>query len=163
MVNSRLPIVTPLLLLAACALHGCGMAGGAQMAERAEPLGLCEQPWLLKSMKLDGREHRSGLLWRKLMRDRPYFTCDELGYVRGNSGSNPYTGRLSRSGDRLSWPRAPAVSPMTDLRDSSELEQDFLQALPQTDRMSFEDGLLILQGSGGATRLEFQPAETSLP
>ncbi|WP_237061968.1 META domain-containing protein [Microbulbifer zhoushanensis] len=163
MVNPRLPILTACLLTLASALHGCGLAGSEDMAGSLEPRSLCGQPWLLKSLKVDGREHRTGLLWRKLMRERPYFTCDALGYVRGNSGSNPYTGRLSRSGDQLSWPKAPAVAPMIDLRDSSELEQDFLLALPQTEQLSFDGELLILEGAAGATRLEFQPAETPPP
>ncbi|SDK64291.1 META domain-containing protein [Microbulbifer yueqingensis] len=163
MENIRLSLLPACLLLAAAVLHGCGHNGGTQEVTPAESPGLCEQPWLLKSLTIDGREHRTGLLWRKLMRDRPYFSCDPLGYVRGNSGSNPYIGKLLRSGSRFSWTRPPTVSPMAERRDSNDLEQDFLRALSQTDNLSFEGNSLILESSDSATRIEFQPAKSSPP
>jgi len=146
-----------MLLALLPALPGCGQLGSNGLAESAEEASVCEHQWLLESLSVDGREHRSGLLWKKLWRDRPYLTCDKLGYVRGSAGNNPYLGRfvLSDSGE-LSWLQAPVVSRMSDTRDSSELEKDYLKALPQTDSLTIEGSSLILRGDSGSTRLEFK-------
>lgn len=155
-------------------IYGCGLMGETEQAEDAEPEkieavksvtidepSVCEHQWLLESLTVDGREHRSRLLWQKFWRDRPYLTCDGLGYVRGSAGSNPYLGRFAFStGGELSWLQAPTISRMTDIRDSSDLEKDYLKALPQTDRMTIKGNSLILKGEGGATRLEFKRAES---
>lgn len=152
-------------------LSGCGMIGEEESVtvEKEEPVetvtldepSVCEHQWLLESLSLEGREHRSRLLWQKLWRDRPYLTCDALGYVRGSAGSNPYLGRFALSaGGELSWTQEPTISRMSDVRDSSDLEKDYLKALPQTDRMTVKGDSLILKGDGGATRLEFKRAES---
>lgn len=148
----------PLLMLT---LPGCGQLSESELAESAEQPSVCEHQWLLESLSMDGREHRSGLLWKKLWRDRPYFTCDKLGYVRGSTGSNPYLGRfaLSDSG-QIAWPQVPAISRMGDVRDSSDLERDYLKALPKTDSLTVKGDSLILQGD--TTRLEFKRVENGI-
>lgn len=141
-------------------LTGCGMTKDAPAAPPLAEQAVCDHQWLLKSMSVDGREHRSRLLWQKLWRDRPYFTCDDLGYVRGSAGSNPYLGRFSlQDGGQISWSQIPEISRMGSVRDSSDLEQDYLRALPQTDSLSLEGDALILQSESGATRLEFKRTE----
>lgn len=162
MVPARRPLiplaVVPLLL----ALGGCGQLGETERAEAAEDRSICDHQWLLESLSVDGREHRSRLLWRKLWRERPYLTCDKLGYVRGSAGSNPYLGRFSLSGNgKLSWSQPPAISRMSDIRESSELEKDYLEALPQTDSARVEGDSLILRSDSGDTRLEFRRAENA--
>ncbi|MFC6633496.1 META domain-containing protein [Microbulbifer taiwanensis] len=141
-------------------LSGCGHLGNDELAESVEESSVCEHQWLLESLSVDGREHRSRLLWKKLLRDRPYFTCDKLGYVRGSAGINPYLGRfaLSDSGE-ISWPQVPAISRMSDARGSSDLEKDYLKALPQTDNLTVKGDSLILRSESGATRLEFKRIE----
>ncbi|WP_323846416.1 META domain-containing protein [Microbulbifer magnicolonia] len=155
--KALLPLIPFWLLLA---LSGCGSVEEKELAENPVEPSVCEHEWLLESLSVDGREHRSRLLWKKLWRDRPYFTCDKLGYVRGSAGTNPYLGRflLSNSG-AISWPQVPAVSRMSDARDSSDLERDYLKALPQTDSLSVEGDSLILQSESGKTRLEFKRVE----
>ncbi|WP_193162795.1 META domain-containing protein [Microbulbifer hainanensis] len=158
----KLPSLLTTVLLAS--LSGCGMFGASEpeSVETAitEDSSICAYQWLLESLSVDGREHRSRLLWQKLWRDRPYLTCDKLGYVRGSAGSNPYIGRFAVSADgEISWPKVPAISRMSDTRDSSELEKDYLKALPQTDSMKMEGDSLIMQGDHGATRLEFKRIE----
>lgn len=166
MVRSRrnsLALLTTLLLANLC---GCGQLGATEQAKvavadtKVQPPAVCDHQWLLESLSVGGREHRSRLLWQKLWRDRPYFTCDKLGYVRGSAGSNPYLGRFTISPDGdISWPQVPTISRMSDVRESSELEQDYLRALPQTDSMKVEGDSLILQSDSGDTRLEFKRAE----
>lgn len=157
-----------LVALLPLAPAGCGTIGGGETALQGNAIAaeitgeasVCEHQWLLESLSVDGREHRSRLLWQKLWRDRPYLTCDKLGYVRGSAGSNPYLGRFSVDrGGELSWPQVPEVSRMNGAEDSSELERKYLKALPQTDSMKLEGDSLILQGGSGATRLEFKRAE----
>ncbi|MCW8126240.1 META domain-containing protein [Microbulbifer halophilus] len=160
----RLPaaLLVAILPLAApgCATGGAVPQESAVAADIAGDASVCDYQWLLERLSLDGREHRSRLLWQKLWRDRPYFLCDKLGYVRGSAGSNPYIGRFSMtSRGSISWPQPPEISRMTGKRDSSELEEKFLAALPRTDTMKLRGDSLILQGDGGATRLEFKRTE----
>ncbi|WP_346838023.1 META domain-containing protein [Microbulbifer sp. SAOS-129_SWC] len=153
------PLLTGLLLIA---LGGCGTLDAVEPAEiRAdEQPAICDHQWLLESLSIDGREHRSRLLWQKLWRDRPYLTCDKLGYVRGSAGTNPYLGRFALSGDGdISWSQIPVISRMSGARDSSELEQDYLEALPKTEHMEMQGDSLILESNSGETRLKFKRAE----
>lgn len=149
----------PALLAASLllALTGCSQLSDTELAQHARETSVCEHQWLLESLSVEGREHRSGLLWKKLWRDRPYLTCDKLGYVRGSAGSNPYLGRfaLSDKGE-LSWPQVPVISRMSNVHKSSELEKDYLKALPQTDSLTLDGDSLILQSDSGKTRLEFK-------
>lgn len=146
------------------ALPGCGQLpspppAGVPAGTSAEE-SVCSHQWLLEQLSVDGQEHRSGLLWQKLWRDRPYFTCDKLGYVRGSAGSNPYLGRFElQDSGRYSWLQPPAISRISDVRDSSELEKSYLRALPQTDNMEVRDDSLIMRDDSGAVRLEFKRAE----
>jgi heat shock protein HslJ len=156
-----MPQIRKLLLLLICTpqlLAGCGHLGTAELAHADEKeSSICENQWLLESLSIDGREHRPHLLWKKMWRDRPYLTCDKLGYVRGSAGSNPYLGQFSLSANgELQWSKPPQVSRMGQPRDSSELEMDYLKALPQTDSARMENGVLILQDTSGATRLQFK-------
>lgn len=160
----RLPaaLLVAILPLAApgCATGDAAPKGSAMAADIAGGASVCEYQWLLESLSLDGREHRSHLLWKKLWRDRPYLLCDKLGYVRGSAGSNPYLGRFSMTADgHINWSQPPQISRMTGKRDSGELEEKFLEALPRTDTMKLRGDSLILQGDGGATRLEFERTE----
>ncbi|SEA13362.1 META domain-containing protein [Microbulbifer marinus] len=149
-----LPLIPLALLLS---LSGCGTVEESSLAESEQDRSVCEHQWLLESLSVDGREHRSRLLWKKFWRDRPYLTCDDLGYVRGSAGTNPYLGRFSLSANgEISWPQVPAISRMSDVRDSSELEKDYLKALPQTDNLKVKGDSLILRSESGDTRLEFK-------
>ncbi|MGL6159464.1 META domain-containing protein [Microbulbifer sp.] len=159
MLPARRPLI-PLAAVALLILGGCGQLSEAELAEAAAEEGsICEHQWLLESLSVDGREHRRHLLWRKFWRERPYFTCDKLGYVRGSAGSNPYLGRFSLSdGGELSWSQPPTISRMSDIRESSELEKDYLKALPRTDSAQVEGDSLILRSDSDKTRLEFRRA-----
>ncbi|WP_345550839.1 META domain-containing protein [Microbulbifer aestuariivivens] len=132
-------------------------------------LSVCDHQWLLQSLTVEGRQHRSRLLWQKLWRDRPYFTCDDLGYVRGSGGSNPYLGRFSlhrdgeQAGAKIVWSKVPAVSRMGGARNSSAMEQDYLRALTQTEILRVDGDVLILHSARDNTRLEFERAQAPLP
>ncbi|SHF21920.1 Heat shock protein HslJ [Microbulbifer donghaiensis] len=153
--HKRFPSLVPVALM--LALSGCGTVEETRLAESEGERSVCDHQWLLESLSVDGREHRSRLLWKKFWRDRPYLTCDDLGYVRGSAGSNPYLGRFSLSDSgAISWPQVPAVSRMSDVRDSSELEKDYLKALPQTESLKVEGDSLIMRSESGKTRLEFR-------
>ena len=152
-----LPLIPASLMLA---LSGCGTVEETQLTASEKEPSVCDYQWLLESLSVDGREHRSRLLWKKLWRDRPYLTCDDLGYVRGSAGSNTYLGRFSLSNTgEISWPQVPAVSRMSDVRDSSDLEKDYLKALPQTDSLKVQGNSLIMRNESGETRLEFKRVE----
>ena len=156
----------PGLLLFPLFLSACGHFGGD-----AEPVALhraaggeiCEQQWLLERLHIDGREHKSRMLWQKMWRDRPYLTCDKLGFVRGSAGNNPYLGKfeLTDSGN-IQWLKPPKISRMGGRRESSELETDYLLALPRVERASVVDDILVLEGNDG-TRLEFQQTHEPAP
>ena len=154
--------LTPILFIA-CALPllgGCAQLQESELVASTEEQSVCEHQWLLKSLSVDGREHRSRMLWNKFWRDRPYLTCDKLGYARGSTGTNPYMGRFSLTDSgALSWLQPPEVSRMGDLEDTNELEQDFLRALPRTSNLTVKGETLILEGNSGATRLEFRRTE----
>jgi hypothetical protein len=102
---------------------------------------LCNSQWLLESLTVDGREHKPRMFWNKMWRDRPYLTCDKLGFVR--------------SGD-IRWLKVPKISRMGDRKESNELEQDFLLALPRVSSASPNGDTLILRSSDGNTQLEFK-------
>ncbi|HEY8568202.1 META domain-containing protein [Microbulbifer sp.] len=140
-------------------VSGCGNHSSqpAAMAETGES-GVCEREWILDNLSVDGREHKQRMFWQKMWRDRPYFTCDKLGFVRGSAGSNPYLGKfeLADSGS-IHWLKPPKISRMVGRRDSDELEKDFLLAMPRVTRARTSGDTLILEGSDG-TRLEFKQA-----
>ncbi|WP_193754277.1 META domain-containing protein [Microbulbifer sp. Q7] len=119
---------------------------------------ICDREWLLDSLTVDGREHKQSMFWKKMWRDRPYLGCDKLGFVRGSAGSNPYLGKfqLADSG-AIRWLKPPKTARMAGRRDSSELEKDFLLALPRATHARIHGDRLILEGSNG-TRLEFKQA-----
>ena len=153
-------VILPLLLSA------CGHFGGdtePAALHKATDTDICEQQWLLESLSVDGREHKSRMFWQKMWRDRPYFTCDKLGFVRGSAGSNPYLGKfdLTESGD-IQWLKPPKISRMGAKRESSDLETDYLLALPRINRASIRGDTLIMQGSDG-TQLEFQRTTEAPP
>lgn len=144
------------LLLSACGYFQGNEPSPAAVATNTSSDNICEHQWLLESLTVDGREHKSRMFWQKMWRDRPYLTCDKLGFVRGSAGSNPYLGKFNLTNDGgLKWLKPPKISRMTDRRKSSELETDFLRALPRVDRASTLGDTLLLEGSDG-TRLEFQ-------
>lgn len=152
------------LFVAALVFTGCGSHSSqpAAMAETDEG-SLCERQWILDSLTVDGREHKPRMFWQKMWRDRPYFTCDKLGFVRGSAGSNPYLGKfeLADSGS-VRWLKPPKISRMVGRRDSGELEKDFLLAMPRVTRARTLGDTLILEGSDG-TRLEFKQAGEQPP
>ena len=147
------------LLVAALVFSGCGNHS-SQPAAMAETGGrsICEHQWILDSLTVDGREHKPRMFWQKMWRDRPYFTCDKLGFVRGSAGANPYLGKfeLADSGS-VRWLKPPKISRMVGRRDSDALEKDFLLAMPRISRAHTQGDTLILEGSDG-TRLEFKQA-----
>ncbi|MFV8780939.1 META domain-containing protein [Microbulbifer sp. SA54] len=143
------------LLISACS-HVDEQGASPLLMEEATTETICTHQWLLESLTVDGREHKSHMFWRKVWRDRPYFTCDKLGFVRGSAGTNPYLGKFSLAEDGgIEWLKPPKISRMGDRRSSSELEQDFLLALPRVNRADLGVDRLILTGADG-TRLEFQ-------
>ncbi|WP_295802494.1 META domain-containing protein [uncultured Microbulbifer sp.] len=154
------------LLFLSLPLSACGhFAGDAEPAnlQKASNADICEQQWLLESLVVDGREHKTRMFWQKMWRDRPYLTCDKLGFVRGSAGSNPYLGKfdLSDSGN-IHWLKPPKISRMGERRESSELETDYLLALPRVDSASRQGDVLVLHGSDG-TRVEFQRSSEAPP
>lgn len=159
--NSRVPRLL-LPLLTTLLVAGCSGLGSSSLAngERAQgDTSLCNHQWLLSGLSVDGREHRSRLIWQKMMRDRPYFTCDKLGYVRGSGGGNPYLGQFSLGdGGDIRWRKPPRISRMGDVQESGELERDYLKALAQTRRAMLDGDTLTLRSADGATYLEFKRA-----
>lgn len=150
------PLAGTLLLLISACSHVDDQGTSLLSPEAANAETICTHQWLLESLTVDGREHKSHMFWRKMWRDRPYFTCDKLGFVRGSAGSNPYLGKftLAENGS-IKWLKPPKISRMGDRKDSSELEQDFLLALPRVNRANLNAGQLILEGIDG-TVLEFK-------
>jgi len=156
--TNLLPVSCWLLLLSGL-LAGCGGLGSngqatgiaAQSAE-----SLCQRQWLLEELQVDGREHKLSMFWQKMWRSRPYLTCDKLGFVRGSAGSNPYLGKfdLSDSG-AIQWLKPPEISRMGAPRESSELERDFLLALPRVNQADLQGDTLVLNADDG-TRLLFR-------
>ncbi|MFD1217015.1 MULTISPECIES: META domain-containing protein [Microbulbifer] len=149
-----------LSLIAANALTGCG--GPAQVSQPQSSRqtvtteSLCARQWLLKELRVDGRDHRLSMFWQKMWRDRPYLTCDKLGFVRGSAGSNPYLGKFSLDDNgSIQWLKPPEISRLGDRRESSKLEEDFLLALPRVDHVEASGETLTLTGGDG-TRLQFK-------
>ncbi|WP_299594409.1 META domain-containing protein [uncultured Microbulbifer sp.] len=152
------------LTQAGCSSNDAHQAEASQAAmTQTGSSAICDRQWLLDSLFVDGREHKPRLLWKKMWRDRPYLGCDKLGFVRGSAGSNPYLGkfRLDDNGS-IKWLKPPKISRMVGRRDSSELEQDFLLALPLVTHAHTQGDLLILEGNDG-TRLEFRQASEAPP
>ena len=150
--------LTPLLLTSV--LLGACSSGSSQPSglAKTDKSAICDRQWLLENLSVDGREHKPRMFWQKMWRDRPYLGCDKLGFVRGSGGSNPYLGKfeLTDTGD-IRWLKSPKISRMGGRRDSSELEIDFMLALPRVDHAFSSGDTLILEGSDG-TRLEFKQA-----
>ncbi|WP_105102383.1 META domain-containing protein [Microbulbifer pacificus] len=165
----RFPIrsqhLTASLLAMSLTFTGCaGNSGPPAAATETGLMSVCEREWILDSLTVDGREHKPRMFWQKMWRDRPYFTCDKLGFVRGNAGSNPYLGKFElRDGGDVHWLKPPKISRMVGRRDSGELEKDFLLAMPRISQARTRGDTLILEGSDG-TRLEFrQVGEQATP
>lgn len=156
-------LTTGLLCLMLMSVSGCGNSAAQPPVMTLSGNGaICDRQWLLDSLSVDDREHKSRMFWQKIWRDRPYFGCDKLGFVRGSGGSNPYQGKfkMAESGT-IQWVKLPKISRMGSRRESSELERDFLLALPRVNHARIyrdpHGDTLILEGSDG-TRLEFKPA-----
>ncbi|WP_428819423.1 META domain-containing protein [Microbulbifer sp. MCCC 1A16149] len=145
------------LLFTGLTLSGCGSSDTQPSAMRAtDSDAICERQWLLDTLSIDGREHKSRMFWQKMWRDRPYLGCDKLGFVRGSAGSNPYLGKFRLSdGGTIQWLKPPTISRMVGRRKSSELEKDFLLALPRVSHAHARGDTLVLEGDDG-TRLEFK-------
>lgn len=145
------------VLLSAVFHSGCSSSSQRALANHPMAPGeICNYQWILHGISVDGREQKSRLFWQKMVRDRPYLTCDKLGFVRGSAGSNPYLGKFDLADDgSIEWIKAPKISRMVGRKDSSELEKDFLKALPRINRASVAGDILTLQGGEG-TRIEFK-------
>ncbi|WP_081848146.1 META domain-containing protein [Microbulbifer sp. HZ11] len=145
------------LILSSALSSGCSSTPQPLSASQPMPPGdICNYQWILHGISVDGREQKSRLFWQKMVRDRPYLTCDKLGFVRGSAGSNPYLGKFDLADNgAIEWVKAPKISRMVGRKDSSELEKDFLKALPRINRASVEGDILTLQGGEG-TRIEFK-------
>ncbi|MBN8429858.1 META domain-containing protein [Microbulbifer salipaludis] len=143
-----------LLALSGCSSHDT--TPSAMTDTGSDPI--CDREWLLDSLTVDGREHKPSMLWKKMWRDRPYLGCDKLGVVRGSAGSNPYLGKFQlRDNGAIQWLKPPRTTRMAGRRDSSELEKDFLLALPRATHAHTHGNRLVLEGDDG-TRLEFKQA-----
>ncbi|MCK7596660.1 META domain-containing protein [Microbulbifer sp. CAU 1566] len=162
--NTLPPAVNRAALLFTCTLLAACSSGTSEISESPANLtandkaSICDRQWLLESLSVDGREHKPRMFWQKMWRDRPYLGCDKLGFVRGSAGSNPYLGKfeLEDSGD-IRWLKPPKISRMSGRRKSSELEKDFMLALPRVNQAYSKNDTLVLQGRDG-TRLEFTPS-----
>ena len=152
------------LALACLGLSGCGSSDTQPAAMTETDSGaICDRQWLLDSLSVDGREHKPRIFWKKMWRDRPYFGCDKLGFVRGSGGSNPYLGKFQLDDNgSIRWLKPPKISRMVGRRDSSELEKDFLLALPRVTHARAQGDTLILEGDRG-TRIEFKQAGEAPP
>ena len=152
------------LAFACLLLNGCSSSDTSPVAiTETGSSAICDRQWLLDSLSVNGREHKPRIFWKKMWRDRPYLGCDKLGFVRGSAGSNPYLGKfqLGENGS-VHWLKPPKISRMVGRRDSSELEQDFLLALPRVTHARTQGDTLILEGDQG-TRLEFRQASEAPP
>lgn len=158
-ISTRSPQLAASLLAISLMLTGCA-SNSNQPAAAIETGGgsVCEREWILDSLAVDGREHKPRMFWQKMWRDRPYFACDKLGFVRGSAGSNPYLGKfeLADSGT-VRWLKPPKISRMVGRRDSDALEKDFLLAMPRVTHARTKGDTLILEDNDG-TRLEFKQA-----
>ncbi|WP_226649186.1 META domain-containing protein [Microbulbifer variabilis] len=151
----RLQLVVPTLL--SLFFSGCmSFNEPAPQPFRQPAWSACEHDWILSNLQDGENNYEYTLLWKKFWRERPFFTCDRFGYVRGNGGINPYLGRfyLENSGE-LSWPRSPVISRVGNGRPSDELEADYLRALRKTRFLEVVGDKLILSSNDRATRLEF--------
>ncbi|AQQ69031.1 hypothetical protein Mag101_16390 [Microbulbifer agarilyticus] len=145
-----------LCLIAALASGCTSTPPNSLVSLPSHPGEICDYQWILHGIRVDGEEQKSRLFWQKMVRDRPYLTCDKLGFVRGSAGSNPYLGKFSLDDDgRIEWRKPPKISRMVGRRDSSDLEKDFLKALPRINRASVDGDMLTLRGDDG-TRIEFK-------
>lgn len=151
------------LILGGCNSGNTYPQAVGQAASETGSGAICERQWLLDNLYVDGREHKPRMFWKKMWRDRPYFSCDKLGFVRGSAGSNPYLGKFRLDDDgTIKWLKLPKISRMVGRRDSSELEKDFLLALPRVTHARAQGDTLILEGSSG-TLLEFKQASEAPP
>ncbi|GAB2903471.1 hypothetical protein GCM10027180_37170 [Microbulbifer echini] len=127
-----------------------------QQPPRQSAWSACEHDWILSDLQ-DGEDtYEYTLMWKKFWRERPFFTCDRFGYVRGNGGINPYLGRFSlENSGELSWPRTPEISRVGSSRPSDELEANYLRALRKARYLEVVGNKLILSSNDRGTRLEF--------
>lgn len=158
----RLQLMVPTLLT--LLISGCLFFDASKPLPK-QPLrqsawSACDHEWVLSSLVDEEHTYEYLLLWRKFWRERPFFTCDRFGYVRGSGGVNPYLGRfsLASSGD-LSWSNTPVVSRVGKIRPSDKLEADYLKALRKTRFLEVIGNKLILSSNGNSTRLEFSRVE----
>ncbi|AWF83111.1 hypothetical protein BTJ40_21110 [Microbulbifer sp. A4B17] len=122
----------------------------------------CEHEWVLSSLYYSGRTYDSTLSWSRFWRDRPFFKCDRFGYVRGNSGTNPYLGRFSLSSSgAFTWERIPAIARMGGAQPSDELEVDFLNALRKSDLIVIVGNKMMVSSTDGTARIEFEQVDRS--
>ncbi|MDP5208128.1 META domain-containing protein [Microbulbifer sp. 2205BS26-8] len=152
--SKRLQLILPVAL--SLLLSGCMTTDNPAQALGQSPWSACDHAWILSNM-VDGKyTYHYQLLWRKFWRDRPFFTCDRFGYVRGSGGINPYLGRFSLAGHgELSWPLPPDISRMGKIYPSDALETDYLRALRKTRFLEVMGDQLILRNSDKSTLLEF--------
>ncbi|MFS1523250.1 META domain-containing protein [Microbulbifer sp. 2304DJ12-6] len=149
-----LTIVLPLLF------SGCMTSDNPGQALGQSAWSACDHEWILSNMMDGEHTYQYRLLWRKFWRDRPFFTCDRFGYVRGSGGINPYLGRFSlASHGELSWPRLPDISRIGKVYPSDTLEADYLRALRKTRFLEVVGDQLILRNGDKTTLLEFERVE----
>ncbi|WKD49970.1 META domain-containing protein [Microbulbifer spongiae] len=152
--SKRLQLILPIAL--SLLLSGCMTTDHPAQALGQSDWSACDHAWVLSNMVDGEHTYQYQLLWRKFWRDRPFFTCDRFGYVRGSGGINPYLGRFSLAGHgELSWPLPPDISRMGKIYPSDALETDYLRALRNTRFLEVMGDQLILRNSDESTLLEF--------
>ncbi|WP_020414082.1 META domain-containing protein [Microbulbifer sp. VTAC004] len=152
----RLQLMIPSLL--ALLLSGCMSfdAPSEPQPLRHSAWSACNHEWVLSSLKDGEHTYEYLLIWRKFWRERPFFTCDRFGFVRGSGGVNPYLGRFSlESNGALSWSTVPAISRKGRAHPSDELEADYLKALRKARLLEVVGDKLIMSSRDSNTRLEF--------
>ncbi|MFA0812882.1 META domain-containing protein [Microbulbifer epialgicus] len=152
----RLQLMVPALLT--LLFSGCMSFDAPSQPQtlRQSAWSACDHEWVLSGLKDGENTYEYLLLWRKFWRERPFFTCDRFGYVRGSGGVNPYLGRISLAGNgSLSWPKTPMISRKGRVHPSDELETDYLKALRKARRLEVVGDKLILSSSDNSTLLEF--------
>ncbi|WP_445356492.1 META domain-containing protein [Microbulbifer sp. ANSA002] len=157
MPRSHLPLQLVVPAVLSLLFSGCmSFREPAPQLTKQPAWSACGHDWILSNLRDGENTYEYTLLWKKFWRERPFFTCDRFGYVRGNGGINPYLGRFSlESSGELSWPRSPIISRVGNRRPSDELEADYLKALRKTRFLEVVGDKLILSSNDKSTRLEF--------